>query len=84
VKVIPRSSKNELLELDSKMIRATLNAPPIEGKANQALVELLARSCRVPKGSVEILSGKKSRRKVILIRGLGLDVVLDRLSGKRS
>jgi uncharacterized protein (TIGR00251 family) len=68
------------LDLQAESIRVKLTAPPVEGKANLALVRFIARSCRIPNGDVEIISGKKSRRKVILVRGLELDVVMDRLS----
>lgn len=79
VKVNPRSSKDQLLDLDAETIRVKLTAPPVEGEANLALVKFIARTCRIPKGNVEIISGKKSRQKVIQIRGLGLSAVMDRL-----
>jgi uncharacterized protein (TIGR00251 family) len=80
VKVNPRSGKNQLLDLRSETIRVKLTAPPVEGEANLALIKFIARLCRVPKANVEIVSGEKSRQKTIVIRGLGLSVVVDRLS----
>ena len=79
MKVNPRSGKEQLLDLDAETIRVKLTAPPVEGEANLALIRFIARACRVPKGDVVIVSGEKSRHKVIQIRGLGLDTVTDRL-----
>jgi uncharacterized protein (TIGR00251 family) len=80
VKVNPRSGKDQLLDLRSETIRVKLTAPPVEGEANRALIKCIARLCRVPKADVELISGEKSRQKTILIRGLEMDVVVDRLS----
>ncbi len=79
VKVNPRSGKDQLLDLDAETIRVKLTAPPVEGEANLALIRFIARTCRIAKGDVEIVSGKKSRHKVIRIRGLGLDAVMGRI-----
>ena len=79
VKVNPRSSKDQLLNLKTDLIRVRLTAPPVEGEANRALIQFIARACRAHKGDVEILSGKKSRQKTILIRGLALGQLVERL-----
>ena len=79
VKVNPRSGKNQLLDLRSDTIRVKLTAPPVEDKANQALIEFIARALGVPKGDVEIVSGKKSRQKTIQIRGLELGQLVEKL-----
>ena len=47
-----------------------VTAPPIEGKANKALIDLLAKKLGVPKSHIEIISGKSSRLKSIRIDGL--------------
>jgi uncharacterized protein (TIGR00251 family) len=80
LKVNPRSGKDQLLDLRSETIRVKLTAPPVEGEANRALIKFIARLCRVPKADVEIVSGEKSRQKTILIRGLELGAIVDRLS----
>jgi uncharacterized protein YggU (UPF0235/DUF167 family) len=49
-----------------------LKAPAIEGRANAACVEFFARSLRIPKSSVRLLAGEKSRRKVIAVEGVAL------------
>jgi uncharacterized protein (TIGR00251 family) len=67
VVVSPRSSKTEIASIDDDAIRVRLNAPPVDGKANEALVKLLAGVMGVPKRDVEILSGGSSRRKRVRV-----------------
>ena len=70
VKVIPRSSRTEILGKENDIYRMKLTAPPVEGKANKAVIELLAEKLGVPKREIEIVSGKTGRLKTIRIRGL--------------
>lgn len=51
-------------------LRLRLAAPPVEGKANAALVEFLADYFNVPKRDVRITAGLKSRRKRVVIEGI--------------
>ncbi len=67
VKVIPRSSKNEVLEIESGKLKVKLMAPPVDGKANQALIELLAQHFGVKKSAIRILRGEASQNKMIEI-----------------
>ena len=53
-------------------LRIAVHAPPLEGRANQALIEFLADAFSLPKSAVEILSGQSSRSKVFLLRGISL------------
>jgi hypothetical protein len=50
-----------------------VQAPPVEGRANLALIEFLADKFGVPKSYVELVSGELSRSKVILLRGVSLE-----------
>ena len=70
VKVIPRSSRTEMLGKENDIYRMKLTDPPVEGKANKAVIELLAEKLGVPKREIEIVSGKTGRLKTIRIRGL--------------
>ncbi len=81
VKVIPRSSRNQVVGLEEGMIKVKLTAPPVEGRANKALKELLAKRLGVSKGDVEIISGERSRQKTVLIYGLSWEKV-DAVLGK--
>lgn len=51
-------------------LKIAVHAPPVEGRANEALIAFLAESFSVPKRSVQLLSGELSRSKVFLIRGV--------------
>jgi uncharacterized protein (TIGR00251 family) len=70
VKVIPRASRNQIVGFEETMIKVKLTAPPVEGRANKALKELLAKRLAVSKGCVDIISGKQSRQKLVRIHGL--------------
>ncbi len=70
VKVIPRSSRTEILGKEKDVYRVKITAPPVEGKANKGLIKLLSERLGVPRENVEIVSGKTSKLKMIRIRGL--------------
>jgi uncharacterized protein (TIGR00251 family) len=53
-------------------LKIAVHAPPLEGRANQALIAFLAESFSIPKSAVELTSGELSRSKVFLLRGLTL------------
>jgi len=54
-------------------LKIAVQAPPVEGRANLALIEFLAELFRLPKSGVEIISGELSRSKVFLLRGVTLE-----------
>lgn len=81
VKVLPRSSRNEIIAKQEDYYKVRLTSPPVEGKANKALLELLAKKLGIPKSNVEIISGKGSRLKSIRISGLSLERVDSLLLG---
>jgi uncharacterized protein (TIGR00251 family) len=53
-------------------LKIAVQAPPVEGRANSALVAFLAEMFGVPKNAVELMSGELSRSKVFLLRGVRL------------
>jgi len=67
VSVMPNAKRTEIDGLHDGALRVRLAAPPIEGRANEALVAWLARSLDVPKRDVELLRGESSRRKQFAI-----------------
>ncbi len=69
VKVLPRSSKTLIEGWEGDVLKVRVHAPPVEGKANAALIECLAAALEVPRSFVEILSGENARRKLIRVRG---------------
>jgi len=71
VRVQPGASKNEIVGVQQDALRIRISAPPVEGKANRALVQFLAKQLGVKPSQVEILSGHTSRIKTIQIVGEG-------------
>jgi len=67
IKVIPNAKSNQIVEKQEKSLKIKLKAPAIEGKANEALVKFLAEEFKVPKSSIEIIKGLKSRNKIVRI-----------------
>ncbi len=73
VRVIPRAGRSGLAgERDGRLL-VRLSAPPVEGAANEALVEFLAGLFGRPKRSVQIVAGEKSRSKRVAIDALSLE-----------
>lgn len=64
VRVIPRARKNDVIEFAGGF-KVYLTATPTEGKANKALLEVLARHLNLKKSQLTIIKGEKSRNKVI-------------------
>lgn len=73
----PRSSKNEIVGPYRDGIKVKVTAPPIEGKANEALVRLLAKEFGISSSCIEILKGHHSREKTLKILGLAPQGHLD-------
>lgn len=73
VKVLPRSSTNQIIDNEGDLFKVKLTSPPVEGKANIALIELLAKRLGIAKKRIEITSGKSSGLKTIRISGLSLE-----------
>jgi uncharacterized protein (TIGR00251 family) len=69
VKVQPNASKTCAGGREGEFLKIRLAAPPVDGKANEALVDFLARRLSIPKSCVEIRSGFSSRRKTIQVEG---------------
>lgn len=65
----PKSSKNELVGSYRDGIKVKVTAPPVEGKANEALVRFLAREFGISPSSIEMLKGHHSRQKILKIPG---------------
>ena len=68
VKVIPGAKKNLFKKEENGAIKIYLTAPPVEGKANGALIDFLTEHFGVRRFQIEIIKGLKSRNKVINIR----------------
>ena len=75
VRVVPRSSRNQIVGVEDGIFKIKLMAPPVDGKANKALIEFLAKKMGLARGRVELISGERSRQKSVRIQGLSLNEV---------
>jgi len=79
VKVHPRAKKNAITGKVGEVLKISLTAPPIDGRANEACIEFFAKLLRVSRSSVTIASGESSRQKVIRVIGLSAEQIRSRL-----
>lgn len=80
VRVMPRSPRSAISGRRGEAILVRLAAPPVDGAANEALVDFLARTFDRPRRDVTIVSGLKSRDKRVNIEGLSERELASRLS----
>ena len=80
VKVQPRARKNTITGAVGDALKLALAAPPVEGRANRAVIELLAEVLEIPRSSVTIANGATGRNKVVRIGGVSRRVVEQRLT----
>ena len=66
----PGAKKTEIAGLHGEALKIRLAAPPVDGKANAALIAFLAKTCGVPKLAVELVSGDTSRTKRVRLTGV--------------
>lgn len=67
-------------ESPAAQVKIAVQAPPLEGRANSALIAFLAETFDLPKNRVELVSGELFRSKVILLRGVTLEQAETKLS----
>lgn len=70
VKVDPRSSRKGVSGIMDNILKVKLTAPPVEGEANEQLIEVISELTGVRKSDIRIVRGLSSRRKVVEIRGV--------------
>ena len=70
VKVEPRSSKRHIAGLHADALKIKLTGPPVEGRANEELIELLSDTFRIRKSAIRILKGTSSKQKLVFIGGI--------------
>lgn len=70
IKVTPKASKNMIAGWENDELKVRLNAVPEKGEANDELIAFLSKAIGIAKSQLNLISGKKSRHKKMLIRGL--------------
>ena len=79
VKVHPRAKRDQISGSVGDVLKVDLTAPPVEGKANEAVTRFFAELLKVPRSSVTIASGKTNRIKVIHVAGITAEQLRERL-----
>jgi uncharacterized protein (TIGR00251 family) len=80
VRVTPRASRDEVTGWQGDELRVRLRAPPVEGRANEALIRLIASKLNLPPSSIELIAGATARVKRLRIDGLADAEVRQRLT----
>ncbi|MCC7300449.1 MAG: YggU family protein [Verrucomicrobia bacterium] len=70
VRAVPRASRNEIQGIHDAALKVRLQAPPVEGKANAALIRFLSDALDIPRSQLSIASGETGRNKAVLITGI--------------
>jgi len=84
LKVIPNSSRSQLVGWVGDALKLKVQSPALEGKANEAVVALLAEKLGLPERAVILVHGQKSRQKVAQIEGLDLAAVHRQLAANST
>jgi uncharacterized protein (TIGR00251 family) len=84
VRVQPRASRTEVAGVQGDAVRVRVQAPPVDGAANEALVAFLAESLGVPRRDVHIVGGATSRTKLVEVSGVGPAEVAALVEGLRD
>jgi uncharacterized protein (TIGR00251 family) len=79
VRVVPRAGRSGIAGTRDQALLVRLHAAPVDGAANDELVDVLSEALGVPRRAVTITSGERSRRKSVRIVGLSVDAVTSRL-----
>ncbi len=79
VRVVPRSSRNQIVGVEGEALKIKLTAPPVEGAANTALIEFVAEWLDVRRSAVSIIRGDKTRNKLVQVKDVTREQVLGRV-----
>ena len=84
LKVNPRSARDRIVGWMGGLLKVSVTAPPEEGRANEAVIGLLARSLRIPGSRIRLVSGEGSREKVVALEGVRDDEVFPKLPPRQT
>ena len=70
IRVLPRSSRCEVMGIQEGTLKLKITAPPVDGRANEECLRLLAEALKIKKSQITIRSGHQSRNKIIAVAGL--------------
>ncbi len=75
----PQASKNQIIGEHNGELKIKINAPPIDGAANEELIFFLAKKLKMPKRNIFLIKGETSRHKTLIISDLNIDELKSRL-----
>ena len=78
--VQPRSSRCKIVGIHDDALKIALTAPPVDGAANEALIEFFSDFFKLRKNQIEIVSGLTGRRKIIALSGVSIQQAEERLA----
>ncbi len=76
IAVMPNAKKTEVAGVHGDALKVRLHAPPVDGKANEALIRYLSETLDLPKSCITLMHGQTSRRKLLEIHRAGLTVAI--------
>lgn len=79
VRVQPRASRDEIVGWREDTLRLRVSAPPLDGRANDAVVELISRTAGVARSAVSVVAGERGRDKLVRVTGLTPEALRARL-----
>ncbi len=77
--VQPNAKSSEILRLANGVLQVRVAAPAKEGRANEALADLLVSVLGVPKARIRVIRGLAARNKIVAVQGLSQEVAIQRL-----
>jgi uncharacterized protein (TIGR00251 family) len=83
IRLKPGSSREKIVSIDGNEISMAVTAAPVDGKANDAMIRLLAKTLDIPKSSITLRRGAASRNKLVEIGAMTSEEVLKKLNEAR-
>jgi len=80
IKLIPNSSRNQVVEFKNSILKVQTTATPEKGKANESLIKILSKHFKIAKSNIELIKGFKSSSKVVLIDSANSEEIKEKLS----
>ena len=82
VRVQPRSSRHGIVGLHGTSLKICVHAPPVDGAANEEIIDVLARALKIPRRDIRIVSGEASRNKVVEVHGMKSEALQSQLAAQ--
>ena len=80
VRAKPRAKVSRIVRADGLSVEVALAAPPVDGAANEELIDVLARALSLPRRALRLVLGGASRRKLVEVIGLSAAEAIERLA----